>query len=112
AQAPDLRAGGPFSVQTGALRDVVRSHPPEVLPLVAMEPPVSFKADDQRDERVQVLRSLRPIVGGDVAVEAVRGQYRGYPGEKDGAPGPRPPTPAAAQGMVGTLARQGGGLPP
>ena len=44
----------------------------------AMEPPVSFDADDVRDEKVQVLRSLRPLTGEDLETHVVRGQYDGY----------------------------------
>src|SRR5205823_9112181 len=47
--------------EAGALRDMVQSHMLELLSLVAMEPPLAFDADDVRDEKVKVLRALRPI---------------------------------------------------
>ncbi len=56
----------------GALRDMVQNHMLQLLALVAMEPPSSFDATAVRDEKVKVLRCLRPIVNGD----SVTGQYR------------------------------------
>jgi glucose-6-phosphate 1-dehydrogenase len=56
----------------GALRDMVQNHMLQLLALVAMEPPASFDATAVRDEKVKVLRSLRPVEGG----ETVTGQYR------------------------------------
>ena len=56
----------------GALRDMVQNHMLQLLALVAMEPPVSYDATAVRDEKVKVLRSLRPV-GAD---ETVTGQYR------------------------------------
>src|SRR6478736_1537991 len=58
---------------TGALRDMVQNHMLQLLALVAMEPPTSFEADPVRDEKVKVLRALRPLTAGD----SVTGQYRG-----------------------------------
>jgi len=62
-----------FYDQTGALRDMVQNHMLQLLALVAMEPPTSFDADPVRDEKVKVLRALRPLKAG----ESVTGQYRG-----------------------------------
>ncbi|MGZ3248940.1 MAG: glucose-6-phosphate dehydrogenase [Croceibacterium sp.] len=62
-----------FYDQTGALRDMVQNHMLQLLALVAMEPPTSFDADPVRDEKVKVLRALRPLK----ADESVTGQYRG-----------------------------------
>jgi glucose-6-phosphate 1-dehydrogenase len=62
-----------FYDQTGALRDMVQNHMLQLLALVAMEPPTSFDADPVRDEKVKVLRALRPLA----ANESVTGQYRG-----------------------------------
>jgi len=58
---------------TGALRDMVQNHMLQLLALVAMEPPSSFDADPVRDEKVKVLRALRPLK----ASESVTGQYTG-----------------------------------
>jgi glucose-6-phosphate 1-dehydrogenase len=60
----------------GALRDMVQNHIMQLLCLVAMEPPSQYDADAMRDEKLKVLRALKPIVDGAVAQETVRGQYR------------------------------------
>ncbi len=62
--------------ESGALRDMVQNHMAQLLCLVAMEPPASDDANALRDEKLKVLRSLKPIKGGDVAKVTVRGQYR------------------------------------
>jgi glucose-6-phosphate 1-dehydrogenase len=102
-----MEGRGRFYDETGALRDVVQNHLLEVLALTAMEPPVSFKADDQRDERVQVLRSLRPMAGSEVSAEAVRAQYRGYTGEPHIDRESRTPTYAALKVMIDNWRWQG-----
>jgi glucose-6-phosphate 1-dehydrogenase len=61
--------------ESGAMRDMVQNHLYQLFTLVAMEPPPAFDADSVRDEKVKVLRAVRPIVGGDVAKHWVRGQY-------------------------------------
>jgi glucose-6-phosphate 1-dehydrogenase len=68
----------------GALRDMVQNHILQLLCLVAMEPPSDLEADSVRNEKVKVLRSLRPIGASDVGSATVRGQYG--PGFVDGAP--------------------------
>jgi len=57
---------------SGALRDMVQNHMLQLLALVAMEPPSNFDATAVRDEKVKVLRALRPVGEG----ETVTGQYR------------------------------------
>ena len=59
----------------GALRDMVQNHMLQLLALVAMEPPAQFDPTSVRDEKVKVLRSLRPIDAAQVATHTVRGQY-------------------------------------
>ncbi|HTA76322.1 MAG TPA: glucose-6-phosphate dehydrogenase [bacterium] len=59
----------------GALRDMVQNHLLQLLCLVAMEPMVSFDADEIRNKKVDVLHALRPIVPGEVSKFAARGQY-------------------------------------
>jgi glucose-6-phosphate 1-dehydrogenase len=58
------RAG--FYDDTGALRDMVQNHMLQLLALTAMEPPASLDATAIRDEKVKVLRALRPVAEGDV----------------------------------------------
>ncbi len=67
------RAG--FYDSTGALRDMVQNHLLQLLCIVAMEPPVSLDPDAVRDEKLKVLRSLRPMTVAEVARDTVRGQY-------------------------------------
>ena len=59
----------------GAIRDMVQNHMLQLLCLVAMEPPPDLTADAVRDEKVKVLRALRPIEGDALLQDAVRGQY-------------------------------------
>jgi glucose-6-phosphate 1-dehydrogenase len=66
----------------GALRDMVQNHMLQLLCLTAMEPPSSMDADAVRDEKLKILRSLRPIEGAQVQKLTVRGQYRA--GASDG----------------------------
>ena len=67
--------------ESGALRDMIQNHMLQLLCLVAMEPPASDDANALRDEKLKVLRALRPITNGEVAKETVRGQYRGVTSE-------------------------------
>jgi glucose-6-phosphate 1-dehydrogenase len=71
-----VESRGRFYEQTGVTRDIVENHLMQLLCLTAMEPPVSLSADSVRDEKVKVLRSLRPVGRDDVALNVVRGQYR------------------------------------
>jgi glucose-6-phosphate 1-dehydrogenase len=66
---------GAYYDKAGALRDIVQNHALQLVALVAMEPPITFDATAVRDEKVKVLRALRPILDGDVAKATVRGQY-------------------------------------
>ena len=59
----------------GALRDMVQNHLLQLLCLVGMEPPTDLGADSIRDEKVKVVRSLRPFTKAEVKVDVVRGQY-------------------------------------
>jgi glucose-6-phosphate 1-dehydrogenase len=69
------RAG--YYDDVGALRDMVQNHMLQLLALIAMEPPARFDGTSIRDEKVKVLRSLRPIAGADVPNLTVTGQYGG-----------------------------------
>ncbi len=80
AQGIGSRAG--FYDGVGALRDMIQSHLLQMLTLVAMEPPPSLDAEALRDEKVKVLRSIRPIPRQAVHAHAFRAQYRG--GEAQG----------------------------
>jgi glucose-6-phosphate 1-dehydrogenase len=67
------RAG--FYDGAGALRDMVQNHLLQLLCIVAMEPPVSLEADDVRDEKLKVMRSLRKMDLAAIGRDTVRGQY-------------------------------------
>ena len=64
-----------FYDETGALRDIFQNHMLQMLALVAMEPPISFEADHVRDEKVKLLRSIRPFNMNELDNFIVRGQY-------------------------------------
>src|SRR6185312_4238164 len=70
----------------GALRDMVANHLLQLLTLTAMEPPVAFDANSVREEKVQVLRSIRGMSPDQVKERTVRGQYGG--GTIEGKPVP------------------------
>lgn len=59
----------------GALRDMIQSHLMQLLALVAMEPPVTMSPEHLRDEKVKVLKAIRPITQNAVHAHAFRGQY-------------------------------------
>lgn len=67
------RAG--YYDNSGAIRDMVQNHLLQLLCLTAMEPPMDLSADAIRDEKVKVLKSIRPIEGADVLKYVVRAQY-------------------------------------
>ena len=67
------RAG--YYEHAGALRDMVQNHLIQLFCLVAMEPPVSFQADEIRNKKADVLHAVRPIPATDMYLNAVRGQY-------------------------------------
>ena len=67
---------GGFYETTGAMRDIVQNHVLQVLSLFLMEPPTSFHAEAIRDEKVKLLRAIRPLDEEvEIAANAVRGQY-------------------------------------
>jgi glucose-6-phosphate 1-dehydrogenase len=66
---------GAYYEHAGALRDMIQNHLMQILCLIAMEPMVSFEADEIRNKKVDVLRAIRPILEDQVQQLAVRGQY-------------------------------------
>ena len=66
---------GNYYERAGALRDMAQNHLMQLLCLVAMEPMVSFDADEIRNKKVDVLHALRPIAPTGIEQFAVRGQY-------------------------------------
>jgi glucose-6-phosphate 1-dehydrogenase len=66
---------GHYYEKAGALRDMIQNHLLQILCLIAMEPPISFTADEVRNKKVDLLHAIRPIALDEVHQWAVRGQY-------------------------------------
>jgi glucose-6-phosphate 1-dehydrogenase len=77
AEGFGVEGRGRLYEELGALRDVVQNHLLQVVSILAMEPPVDAGSEAQRDEKVKVLRAVRPPARGSI----IRGQYEGYRGE-------------------------------
>jgi glucose-6-phosphate 1-dehydrogenase len=82
AESFGVSGRGGFYEEAGAIRDVVQNHLLQVTALLAMEPPIGADAEALRDEKVKVLKSIRPLTGRSL----VRGQFRGYRDEEGVAP--------------------------
>lgn len=76
AESIGVGTRGDFYDQTGALRDMIQNHALQLLTMIAMEPPPANDADAIRDEKLKVLRSLKPFTRDSVARDVVRGQYK------------------------------------
>ncbi|MGI4849018.1 MAG: glucose-6-phosphate dehydrogenase [Janthinobacterium lividum] len=97
---------------SGALRDMLQNHLLQLLCIVAMEPPTSVAADAVRDEKLQILRSLKPFTPATLVQNVVRGQYRNghvdgvavpsYRSEPGAAPGTRTETFVAVKAEIDT----------
>ncbi len=75
AESEGIGNRGQYYETAGALRDMVVNHLFQLLTLIAMEPPISLDADAVRDEKLRVLRSIRPFEPEEVDDHVVRGQY-------------------------------------
>jgi glucose-6-phosphate 1-dehydrogenase len=75
AESIGVEMRGGYYEEAGALRDMVPNHIFQLISLTAMEPPISFDADDVRDEMAKVLHAINPFDPEDVLTDAVRGQY-------------------------------------
>jgi glucose-6-phosphate 1-dehydrogenase len=84
AETVGLEGRAGYYDRSGAMRDMVQNHLLQLLCLIAMEPPVSLQADRVRDEKLKVLRALRPMEPHEVGTLTVRGQYT--QGAIDGKP--------------------------
>ncbi len=76
AESVGLESRAGYYDKAGALRDMVQNHILQLLCLVAMEVPPSMNAEAVRDEKLKVLRALKPINPGNVEKMTVRGQYK------------------------------------
>ncbi len=75
AESVGIEQRADYYDKAGALRDMLQNHLMQLLTLVAMEPPPALEADALRDEKVKVLRSIRPISKRSVHAHAFRAQY-------------------------------------
>lgn len=82
AETVGLESRAGYYDKAGHMRDMVQNHLMQLLTLFAIEPPNMLEAGAVRDEKIKVLKALRPIVGPDVQRYTVRGQYG--PGQIDG----------------------------
>ena len=87
AEEEGIGTRGAYYDKSGALRDIVQNHMFQLLTLVAMEPPISFRPEDVRDEKVKVLHAIPPITPDAANRDVVRGQYEGYTREANVAAG-------------------------
>ena len=104
AETVGVEARGDYYDRAGALRDMVQNHLLQILCLVAMEPPISFDADEIRNKKVDVLRALRPIKNEEIHRVAVRGQYRKGTIHGSQVPGYREEASVSAESATETYA--------
>ena len=93
-----IKGRGKFYDEVGCIRDVIQNHLVNVLLLLAMEPPASRASDNLVDEKVQILKAMRPLSQDDL----VRGQFDGYLDEPGVAKGSVVETFAAVRFHVET----------
>ncbi|MEX2172851.1 MAG: glucose-6-phosphate dehydrogenase [Pirellulaceae bacterium] len=78
AEEVDVGSRAGYYDHTGVLRDMFQNHLLQLLMITAMEAPARYTADYIRDEKVKVLRAIKPLTGGDFARDTLRGQYDDY----------------------------------
>ena len=103
AESFGIQGRGAFYDATGTIRDVIQNHLFQVLTNLAMEPPVRTDSESMRDEKVKVLKAMRPL--GPESL--VRGQFRGYRKEGGVAPDSRVETFAALRLTIDSWRWQG-----
>jgi glucose-6-phosphate 1-dehydrogenase len=109
AEEVGVEGRGQYYERAGVVRDMFQNHLLQLLALTAMELPTTLSPDDVRDEKVKVLRAIRPLVSGE-RVSAVRAQYApgvvrgkavpGYRDEPHVDPGSTTPTYAALRVLI------------
>jgi len=93
---------GAYYDQAGVVRDMFQNHILQLLMLVAIEPPATFRNEDLRKRKLEILQALRPIEGKDVDRYTVRGQYAGYRQEPNVDPNSHTATFAAIRAFIDT----------
>jgi glucose-6-phosphate 1-dehydrogenase len=91
AETLGVEGRGKFYEETGAIRDVIQNHLLQIVSLLGIEPPVNTQGESLRDEKVKLLRAVRPVASGDI----VRGQFKDYRREPGVAPDSKVETYAA-----------------
>ena len=117
AESLGVEGRGAFYDETGALRDMVQNHLLQLLVIIAMEPPASIDPDAVRDEKIKVLRALKPLEGIEAIENSVRGQYKagaysdgpvpGYLDDKDVAGDSNTETFVALKAEIGSWRWEG-----
>ena len=107
AETVGVEHRGGYYDGVGVLRDMFQNHLLQLVALVAMEPPPSFTADALRNEKVKVLSSIQPYQEDEVALNSVRGQYKGYLKEPDIRSDSTTPTFGALRLQIGNWRWQG-----
>jgi glucose-6-phosphate 1-dehydrogenase len=107
--AEDMLVGhrGGYYDASGVLCDMLQNHLLQLLCLTAMEAPARFEAEAIRDEKVKVLRAIRPMRPAQVEVNTLRGQYAGYREEPGVAPDSATATFAAVRLSIDNWRWQG-----
>ena len=103
AETVDVQHRAEYYDQAGVMRDIIQNHMLQLLTLVAMEPPAMFEADAVRNEKVKLLRAVRPVGLEDT----VRAQYEGYRSTPGASPNSGTPTFAAIKLYVDNWRWQG-----
>ncbi len=101
AESLGVEQRGPYYDRAGAMRDMVQNHLLQLLCLTAMEPPHHFEANAVRDEKLKVLRALKPLSGHEALAASARGQYHGYADEAQN-PDSRTESFVALKAEIGT----------
>ena len=100
AEEVGVEGRGGYYDNAGALRDIVQNHMFQLLTLVAMEPPISFHAEDVRNEKVKVLHAVPAMGTDEIRRRVVRAQYEGYPREPNVSPASRTETFVAMELLI------------
>ena len=77
AESIGVENRGAYYEESGALRDIIQNHVMQLMSVVGMEAPSNFRAETVRDEKVKLLRAVRPIHPEDALQRTIRGQYAG-----------------------------------
>jgi glucose-6-phosphate 1-dehydrogenase len=103
AETVGVEHRGGFYETAGALRDMVPNHLFQLLTMTAMEPPISFDADEVRNKQAEILHAIQPLGPEEVLSCAVRGQYGAGMADGEAAPGYREEQDVAPESQTETF---------